>query len=38
MPLRASALRNALLLQTSAAPSKIASMLLIVFAIFLVQG
>lgn len=38
MPFRSSALHAALSLQTSAAPSKIASMVLIVFAIFLVQG
>jgi len=38
MPVRSVALRSALYLQTVAAPSKIASMFLIVFAIFLVQG
>lgn len=38
MPVRSLALRAALSLQTVAAPSKIASMFLIVFAIFLMQG
>ena len=38
MPVRSLAVRSALSLQTVAAPSKIASMFLIVFAIFLAQG
>jgi len=38
IPVRLFALRSALSLQTAAAPSKIASMFLIVFAIFLIHG